>query len=315
MRYPRAHRTLIPVLLLAAGALHPAMAAAEAPAAATSPEQQAQVHFQRGVERYDDAEYTLALVEFQRAYALRPSYQLLFTIGQVHYQLRQYARARAALQQYLAQGRGNVESARRAQVEEQLTSLRARTAELRIVVNVAGAEVSINDEVIGASPLAAGRFVDVGPQRIAASKRGYTSARNTLAVAGGEVAAVDLTLQELSPDSKPRNLPATVSWVSAGVLAAGALGTGLATVFASRDYADMQNEPLAGPPAAARARLDEQESLVSTLAITTDVLVGASLAAAGLALYFTLRLPADEDARGQIQARVGPGGFYTWLEF
>jgi tetratricopeptide (TPR) repeat protein len=323
MRPLRLHRTLTPLLLTAAGALHVASAAAEGPATATAPagatslEQQARAHFRRGVERYDDAEYALSLVEFQRAYALRPSYPLLFTIGQVHYHLGQYARARAALEEYLAQGRGNVEGTRRVQVEQQLADLRSRTAELRIAVNVAGAEVSINDEVVGASPLVAGRFVDVGPQRITASKLGYSNARKALAVVGGELAAVDLTLVELfpAPAAEPRNVPATVSWVSAGALAAGAIGTGIATMLASRRHTEMRSEPLGGSPAAARGQLEEQESFVSALALSTDVLAGASLAAAGLALYFTLRPPPDEDVGPQIQARIGPGGLTTWLEF
>ncbi|HKO94413.1 MAG TPA: PEGA domain-containing protein, partial [Polyangiaceae bacterium] len=311
MRHARLLRTLLPVLVLTAGTTH--AFAAEVPA--PSDQQQALVHYQRGIERYDDAEYDLSLVEFQRAYALRPSYQLLFNIGQVHYQLRQYAQARAALEQYLAEGRGAVGSERRAQVEQQLTSLRARTAELRIVVNVAGAEVSINDELIGVSPLTAARFVAVGTQRVAANKAGYLSARRSIAVVGGDVASVSLTLSEPGTDaaSAPDRLPATVAWVSAGVLATGAIGTGVATVFASRRYDEMREQPLPGSPAEARGTLDEQQSFVTALATTTDVLAGASLAAAGVALYFTFRSPPADGSRPQ--ARLGPQGLYTWLEF
>jgi hypothetical protein len=256
-------------------------------------------------------------VEFQRAYALRPSNSLLFNIGQVHYQLAQYAKARVALEDYLAQGRGSVGSERRAQVEQQLTSLRSRTAELRIAVNVAGAEVSINDEVIGTSPLVAVTFVDGGTQRVAATKLGYSNARRTVAVVGGEVAAVGLTLHELPRDSAAgsSNLPATLAWVGAGVLAAGAIGTGVATVFASRRYTEMRSEPLPGSAPVARGRLDEQQSSVSALATSTDILAGASLAAAGVALYFTLRPPPGGGGSGQMQAWLGPSGFCTWLEF
>ena len=77
----------------------------------------------------------------------------------------------------------------------------------------------------------------------------------------------------------------------------------------------MRKEALSDSPAAAREQLDEQRSSVSTLAITTDILALSSLAAAGLALYFTLSTPSSGDGGGQIQAQIGPNGIYTWLDF
>jgi hypothetical protein len=319
MRRTEMHRTLLALVLLAGGELHVAAAAAqERTSAASSPsrEEQAQSHFQRGIERYDDGEYSLALVEFQRAYALRPGYPLLFNIGQVHFHLRQYAKARLALEKYLDEGRGKLGSERREQVEQQLITLRSRTAELRVTVNVVGAEVSINDEEIGTSPLVTVLFVDAGTQRVAASKLGYTSTRSTIIVAGGDVAAIDLTLigqADVAPRSS--NVPATLSWVGTGVLGAGAIGVGVATLLASRRYSEMREERLAGSPAAAREQLDEQRSLVSTLATTTDILAGATLAVTGLALYFTLRSPSGDDARGSAHARIGANGVSVTCAF
>jgi hypothetical protein len=313
------YRTLVPVLVLAASALHAPNAAAEQPASHAEPssKQRAAAHFERALERYDTADYPLALAEFRRAYALQPSYQLLFNIGQVQYQLGQYARARVALQRYLAQGRGGIESERRAQVEQQLTRLRSRTAELSIVVNLAGAAISVNEEPSGASPLAEPMIVEPGAQHVVVSKPGYSSARSTVSVTGGEVARVSLTLRAASPGSaaEPESSLATLTWIGAGALAVGAIGTGLATVFASRRYDEARRELLTDSPASARAELDDRRSSISALATTTDILALGSLAAAGLALYFTLRTPSSDDGRGEIQARVDPSGIYTWLEF
>ena len=64
----------------------------------------ARQHHRRGLELYDEGDFRLALVEFERAYSVGHNFKILFNIGQVHFQLNGYAKARLALEQYLKEG-------------------------------------------------------------------------------------------------------------------------------------------------------------------------------------------------------------------
>ena len=57
---------------------------------------QAKAHFKTGTELYDENNFRGALVEFQRAYQLAPSYRVLYNIGQVDMELADYAGALTA---------------------------------------------------------------------------------------------------------------------------------------------------------------------------------------------------------------------------
>src|SRR5215467_4367472 len=129
----------VPVVILAAS-LVASTARAQAPAPPTDTVEEARVHYHRGLELFDDGDFKLALVELERAYVLAPTYKLLFDIGQVHYQLNDYAKARGALERYLAEGKEDVPADRREQVEHDLATLRSRTARVTLRANVSGAE-------------------------------------------------------------------------------------------------------------------------------------------------------------------------------
>src|SRR5262245_48943462 len=70
----------------------------------------ATAHFQRALELYQEQDFPGALVEFRRAYELNPSYKLFYNIGQVCYQLTDYACALKNFESYLKEGAGSVSS-------------------------------------------------------------------------------------------------------------------------------------------------------------------------------------------------------------
>ena len=82
---------------------------------------------QRGQEPYADRDFAGALSEFRKAYELAPSYRLLYDIGQVCYQMHDYVCAQQS---------------------------RARLGYLDLQVDVARAEVSVDDVLAGVAPLA-----------------------------------------------------------------------------------------------------------------------------------------------------------------
>lgn len=259
------------------------------------------MHHRRGLELYDEGDLRLALVELERAYAIGKSYKVLFNIGQVELQLTHYAKARLALERYLAEGGSAIADKRRAEVEADLATLRTRTATLTVRVNVEGAEVVIDDAAMGQAPLTAA-IVNAGVLHVQVNKPGFASRTREITLAGGDTQTVDVDLAEtkpgivVTPSESGLPGPAVASWIVTGLLAAGAVGTGIAALAASSTYDTKRETPISGSPEDARADLERQRSLVGGLALTTDILAAAALVGAGVSLYFTLRPRPQPDA-------------------
>lgn len=268
---------------------------------------EARAHHRRGLELYDEGDYRLALVEFQRAYEVGKSYKTLFNIGQVYFQLQNYAKARLTLEQYLAQGGSAIPEARRAEVEKDLASLEKRTATLSVRANVAEAEVIVDDVVVGTTPLPA-VVVNAGETRIRVEKRGFTARVQSVTLAGGDASTIVIELAPSKPDvvvtQTTNGLSGGVvaSWIITGVLAAGTVGTGIAALAASSKYDTKRETPISGSVAEAKADLERQKNLVGGLAVATDILAVSTVVATGISLYLTFRpKPAPEAPQVRVQ--------------
>jgi hypothetical protein len=210
-----------------------------APAPAPSAEivLEAKQRFDRGFELYEEGEYPLALIEFNRAYQLVPNYKVLYNIGQVCIQLAQYANARRSLEEYLQKGGDALTADRQAAVKKDLEMLGNRTAFLTISANVDSAEVLVDDVSVGKTPLGPALLVDAGVHRVTLRRAGYLPKTSSVTLAGGDDQALGVNL-ELAPEEKQtivvRERAADDSsktwmiagWVTTGALAAGAIVTG-----------------------------------------------------------------------------------------
>ena len=105
-------------------------AGANAAAAANANVEKAREHFKRGIDSYRDADLATALIEFKRAYSTAPNYRLLYNLGQVSADLRDYPAAERYLTQYLEESHSSLDEARKQQVQEELAKVRARIAYL-----------------------------------------------------------------------------------------------------------------------------------------------------------------------------------------
>jgi hypothetical protein len=177
--------------------------------------------------------------------------------------LRDYAGARRSLTGYLHEGGAVVPAERRAQVMRQLAELKRHTQP-------------------GVSP----------PSAVAA--RSGSSAQLD---AGGAVQSQqpdDLSIRHGGHGT------VVLAWISTGVLGLGALGTGVGTWIAARDYEDSRRRPAApGSAESVRAALDAQRDRVRTLGTVTDVL---ALAAIGSAVFSVIVSSSEPAAQGSAQA-------------
>ena len=136
------------------------------PLATESRVEEAQSRFRRGVELYTEGDSSGALVELTRAYELSLNFRILFNLGQVSYQRRNYAAALDYLTRYLNQGGDQIPTSRRVEVEADLDQLRQRVGYVGIQVAETGFEVLVDDVSIGATPLPAPATVNVGHHRV-----------------------------------------------------------------------------------------------------------------------------------------------------
>jgi hypothetical protein len=262
----------------------PALAAADKPPPSAKVE--AQRHYRTGLERVQAGAYGEALVEFRRAYELRPNFAVLYNIAAAQVALGDAVAAIEAFERYLADGGAAVPPERRAKVEAELRHQQARIGRLRVVVSPATGEVA--DVSVDGTPMPAGARarvdagegmrVNPGTHTVTATLPGYAPASATVDVKPGEQAEARLALMRPAPPIEPamaESAPPVVAVPSAS----------LPAVPAPPAAANPS-----APPVAGAAMADRRPS--SSAAHTAGYVVGAAglaaLAAGGL-IYLKAR--------------------------
>ncbi len=286
--------------------------------------EQARIHFARGLELHQDGDYEPALVEFRRAYEKAPDYRVLYNIGQVSFQLGDFVGALHALEQYLRDGGHDVPADRRASVTRDIEKLRLRIASVRLVVKPDGATVAVDGTTVGKAPFGEPLLVNTGRRRIAASHPGYQPAFRVLELAGGEETVVTLELEQVkpavapapqvapargrTPDTQPAEPPTTWPlWAAAGTLAVGAGVFGLLAVQHNSDLEDKRVTP-----GITRAELNSAQSKAKTMALTSDILSGAAVVTAGIAIWVGASGSPERGTTAPVALHMSPARI--WLE-
>jgi hypothetical protein len=277
------------------GASSPASAATppptppSAPSTAPPADGEAATRFKRGLQLFDEGDYTLALVEFERAYQLAPNYRALYNIALVNMQLGRYADATRTFEQYLHDGGDAISPERRTQVANTLNELKVRTATVDISINVPNAEVALDGKPMEAGRLHGPTLIDAGEHTLRATAPGYQASFKTVTLAGADKVAVKLQLVPVPPTREaPQEKGRTLFWpgfVATGALAAGAIVSGAIMLDARSRLSTLQNT--AGSSASARSNDAKQ---VNNAALAADILTGLAVVTGGVSLYLSLRV-------------------------
>ncbi len=333
----RFDRTVVPALLIAFASVVCGGPGRVSVALATEPSggESAASHFRHGVSLYKDADYAGALVEFRRAQELSPNFRVLYDIGQSLYQLQRYAEALKAFEEYLAQGGAQVSQVRRTAVEADLRALRSRVGYVEIGANVEGAEVRVDDQLVGTTPLATPVLVSVGHRKISVAKSDRMPQEKFVDIAVGDrarvvfdlpapaVAAAPQPPRETSPPppketaststppppaSPPPEPPPThslawIPWTTTVVLAGGTALTGALTLTSKTSLTN----DLGTYPGNA-AVIEQDRNRAKSFAFASDILLGATAISFGVALYVSLRSHPAKSAGAAGASRVGARG-------
>lgn len=258
-----------------------------APEPTSAQTEAARAHYARGLRLYEQRAYAAALAEFQDAHRLVPNPKLLFSMGQAHAGMGQYARAIEELGAYVERVSDTMPAGRRDQIERQLEAFRQRVGHLEVTVNVPGATIRVDDDRVGESPLRGPILLDVGPHRVTATRLEYLSASAHVSVVGAETTPVVLALQG-SPAAEQTDL-STPLWIATGVCGALALGSGISTLIQRQNYDRSLEQGHAGPAEDTQHDLQQQRSRLEKWLLITDILIGATAATGIAAVYVSVR--------------------------
>jgi tetratricopeptide (TPR) repeat protein len=270
------------------------------PARADENGREAGKHFQRGVALYGEADYRAALVEFKRAYALSPNAAVLYNVGETEFQLQDYAGALTSFERYLSES--SPLEVHRGEVETNVETLKARVGHVTIATTPVGADVTIDDQAVGHTPLERSVLVSVGHRRIVASMAGHQPVTRYIDVATDDNVMVSLQLpaqsesspqvasSALSPASSdlPHSSRTGATLRTVGWIATAALATGAATfgIVALKDSSDLRAARNTFPTS--QDTLSHDASLTSRYSVLADSLTAAALVVGGITLVSTL---------------------------
>jgi len=297
--------------------------------------EEAKARYLKGVDLFEEGDYQSALIEFKRSYELVPNFNVLFNIGQVYFQLADYANALRTFQQYVDEGGKRIPPNRRSDVDADLAKLRSRVANVSVKVNVQGAELRVDDQLV-ASPISGPVMVSAGKRRFEVSKPGFRAVQKTEEIAGQENKELTFELQpevnllgegdgtrppiviigdqRMTQEQPGPPVGPIVSWSLTGafVVGAGVFG-GLALAN------DSSLEALKKEEGHTEAELEDAASSARNMAIATDVFLAAAVIGAGVSVYFTVDMVLTDDAKATkkrdesaprpptAQLKLGPG--------
>jgi hypothetical protein len=304
---------------IAAATVGAALLVGQVPPASAADDGEAIRHYERGLSLYQSGAYDAALVEFQTSYQLSKNAKLLFNIGVAANEAREHAVALGAFRKYLEEGGASISEEKQTAARGYIEQLELIVRDVSVATNApAGAEVLVDDKVVGTSPLGP-TLMKIGRHRIVVTA-GARTASQAVDVASGKgmltvrvdlppiEASASLTQREPQKDKAPEDTrPGLPYWSYglAGALAAGTIVTGALAVGAKneayREGATFGSDP---------ARVDSLDSRATAFGVTSDVLLGLTVASAALATYLTISRLSSSKAATTTDAFIPFGGTF-----
>jgi len=172
-----------------------ASALADPPPLSESLTGDAKAAYEGGKLLYGDGDFAGARVKFQAAYETTKDPRLLWNVAVCEKGLRHYAKVVELTKKYLEAGSDLITEADRTEAKELLNAIESFTVELTLDINEPGAEVWVDGERIGNSPLEKPITVDIGARDINVQKPGFRAFRGSFPVGGQKQTTLKVTLE------------------------------------------------------------------------------------------------------------------------
>jgi len=179
--------------------------------AADSPDAKAAAseRFKRGVAAFDDKRFADAAIEFEAAYALSPSFRVLYNIGQVNAALGRSVEAVVAYERYLEEGGSTISADRRREVRREIEKQSGRIGRVTVRMQQNGVDVRIDGDLVGQTPLVASVKLTSGRHVVQGFIGGRASDPRAIDLCGACDVVVDLEIpaQALPAPAPPPPVP------------------------------------------------------------------------------------------------------------
>jgi hypothetical protein len=297
-----------------------------APAASPTPapptreaRQAAAAAYARGQQAYANGDFQAAEAAFLEAYAAVPNPVVLVGVGESRDARGDVVGAVAAFEQYLAERPRAPDTTA---IQARITALRGRIGRLALTSTPSGAEILIDDaptEHVTPAEIT----LPAGSHAVALRLEGYVAHAEAIDVQPGEEAtALEVTLDPVVVEPEPEPAveapitedlereaeptegyaseptgPAVVTWLMAGIAAAGVASGTVLGFLALSEEGDFNDGPTAGA-----ADRGERYALFADVAFG----IGAAAAITTLVLYFVRDHDQDVPATDHARVRVSP---------
>jgi hypothetical protein len=155
---------------------------------------EAQKHWDTALALYQRGQWDGARTSFNAAYDASKNPRVLFNVAVCEKNLGRYSRAIEVFKKELADGKGQLTTEEESDVKQQIAGLEQFVAQLTVDVSEPGAEIFVDENKVGVSPLAAPVAVQLGERHVRATKPGFADARETIELKGGASGRVTLKL-------------------------------------------------------------------------------------------------------------------------
>ncbi len=144
----------------------------------------------------NDGDYAGALIKFQSSYDESKDARVLWNVAFCQKNLRHYSKVAATLKRYLSEGGPLLSATDKKDAQDLIAMIEPFTTRATLRVREEGAQVYVDDELVGTSPLASAQILDIGERKIRVTKDGFRPYERALIVGGGAEVTVDVPLEK-----------------------------------------------------------------------------------------------------------------------
>lgn len=160
-------------------------------------------YFERGIILYKAGDYKGALENFLTSYDLRPHPKLKYNIGLCYLKLGYTARALNEWQGFISKEKYDIEPEIADSLSEIMATVVVTVGRLFVAVDVDGADVTVDGESFGESPLGRPVFVEPGKHVVTVTGPGGAVREKGVTLGVGETREIHVTLAEGTEKTEP----------------------------------------------------------------------------------------------------------------
>lgn len=155
---------------------------------------QAQSDYQAAKLLYADGDFAGASLKFKQAFEASKDVRLLWNMAACEKNLRHYSKVYKLVERYVELGGSTLTDSDKKDAADLLDAMKSYISKVKITVNEGDATITIDDEVVGMSPLTETVLLDMGARRVRVSKPGFTEYAETIQVQGASDLPLNIKL-------------------------------------------------------------------------------------------------------------------------